>query len=62
MNDFSRGSIVKRGFTWKTVSMARPMLSKEVIPEFGPCHFSRQMDTFVLHVYAPMGAVSSEPS
>ena len=31
--------------TWKTVSMAKPMLSKEVIPSLGPSHFSRQMDT-----------------
>ena len=36
--------------TWKTVSMASPMLSKDVIPEFGPSHFSRQMETFPLQV------------
>ena len=32
-------------FTWKTVSMAKPMLSKEVMPSLGPSHFSKQMDT-----------------
>ena len=30
---------------WKTVSIAKPMLSKEVMPWLGPSHFSVQRDT-----------------
>ena len=33
--------------------MASPMLSKEVMPAFGPAHFSRQTDTFVSQMFAP---------
>ena len=33
---------------WKVVSIASMMLSKLVMPEFGPVHFSRQMDSLVL--------------
>ena len=33
---------------WKVVSMASMMLSKLVMPELGPDHFSRQMDSLVL--------------
>ena len=60
---------------WKTVSIAKPMLSKEVIPWLGPSHFSRQCDTLTqqsrtgapLHhlrsqVYAPVGVSSVGPS
>ena len=42
--------------------MARKMLSNDVIPELGPSHFSRQMETLALQVYAPIGASSAEPS
>ena len=41
---------------WKTVSMASPMLSKEVMPALGPGHFSRQTETLVSHRFAPQGA------
>ena len=33
---------------WKTVSMARTMLSKLVIPWFGPSQFSKQTDSLAL--------------
>ena len=33
---------------WKVVSMASMMLSKLVIPWFGPVHFSRQIDSLFL--------------
>ena len=33
---------------WNTVSMARMMLSKEVMPLLGPSHFSRQTDLLAL--------------
>ena len=35
------------------MSMASPMLSKEVIPALGPAHFSRQTDTLVSQMLAP---------
>ena len=47
---------------WNTVSMAKPMLSKEVMPWFGPSHFSEQMETSRSHVKAPLGAVAATPS
>ena len=33
---------------WKTVSIAKPMLSKEVMPKLGPSHFSKlkKMNSF----------------
>ena len=34
---------------WKVVSMASMMLSKLVIPWFGPVHFSRQIDSLFLN-------------
>jgi hypothetical protein len=34
---------------WNTVNMAKPMLSKEVMPKFGPSHFSRHVDILALH-------------
>ena len=33
---------------WNTVNMAKMMLSNDVIPLFGPSHFSRQTDSFAL--------------
>ena len=45
--------LVGPGPTWKTVSIASPMLSKDVIPAFGPAHFSRHTDTFVSQMFAP---------
>lgn len=41
---------------WKTVSMAKPMLSKDVIPWFGPSHFSRHVLRWSSHTLAPYGA------
>ena len=35
------------------MSMASPMLSKEVIPALGPAHFSRQTETLVSQMLAP---------
>ena len=35
------------------MSIASPMLSKDVIPAFGPAHFSRHTDTFVSQMFAP---------
>ena len=46
---------------WKTVNMARPMLSNEVMPKLGPCHFSKQTDVSGSHVNEPIGAVSGGP-
>ena len=34
--------------TWNTVNIARMMLSNEVIPLFGPSHFSKQTDRLAL--------------
>lgn len=41
---------------WKTVSMAKPMLSKDVIPLFGPSHFSKHVLSSYLQTFAPNGA------
>lgn len=38
---------------WNTVSMANPMLSKLVMPEFGPSHLSRHMLVVLLHTKEP---------
>ena len=46
---------------WNTVNIARPMLSKEVMPELGPVHFSRQTETSGSQMKDPMGAFSSVP-
>lgn len=43
---------------WKTVSMANPMLSKLVMPEFGPSQWSMHVETFASHTWAPAGASS----
>ena len=42
--------------------MAKPILSKDVMPEFGPSHFSMQIETLGLQVKLPTGAVASMPS
>ena len=47
---------------WKTVSMANPMLSKEVMPLLGPAHFSSHTATPASQVYAPLGAEAGSPS
>ena len=47
---------------WKTVSMAKPMLSKDVMPWLGPSHFSVQRDSERSQVKAPLGAVAVLPS
>jgi hypothetical protein len=44
---------------WKTVSMANPMLSKLVMPEFGPSQRSRHIEVFALHTWAPGGCSTS---
>lgn len=44
---------------WKTVSMANPMLSKLVMPEFGPSQRSRHIEVLALHTWAPNGCVMS---
>lgn len=41
---------------WKTVSMANPMLSKLVMPKFGPSQWSMHVETFASHTWAPNGA------
>ena len=41
------------------MSMASPMLSKEVIPALGPAHFSRQTETLVSQMLAPHLSKSS---
>lgn len=41
---------------WKTVSMAKPMLSKDVMPLFGPSHFSKHVLSSYLQTFAPNGA------
>ena len=46
---------------WNTVSIANPILSKEVIPALGPAHFSRQTDTLVSQMLAPQGASDGFP-
>ena len=35
-------------FTWNVVSIAKAMLSNEVIPLLGPSHFSKHIDSFCL--------------
>lgn len=44
---------------WKTVSMANPMLSKLVMPKFGPSQRSRHIETFASHTWAPSGCSTS---
>lgn len=39
---------------WNTVNMAKPMLSKLVMPWFGPSHFSRHMLVLLLHTKEPV--------
>ena len=46
---------------WKTVSIASPMLSKEVSPSLGPAHFSRHTEVLVSHMFAPHGASDGFP-
>lgn len=41
---------------WKTVSIAKPMLSKDVMPLFGPSHFSKHVLFSYSHTFAPNGA------
>lgn len=41
---------------WKTVSMANPMLSKLVMPKFGPSQWSMHVEMFASHTWAPNGA------
>ena len=45
---FSAAGYLSEGLTWKTVNIARAMLSNDVIPLLGPSHFSRQIDSFAL--------------
>lgn len=40
---------------WNTVNIAKPILSKLVIPEFGPTQFSSHVESLE-HIYAPSGA------
>ena len=44
---------------WKTVSMAKPMLSKLVMPLFGPSQRSEHFEVLELHTWAPSGASDS---
>ena len=42
--------ILEKVFTWNTVSIAKPILSKDVIPLLGPSHFSIHIEMLGLHV------------
>lgn len=42
---------------WNTVSIAKPILSKLVMPKFGPTHFSTHVLVEKLHTYEPDGAI-----
>lgn len=42
---------------WNTVSIANPILSKLVIPKFGPTHFSTHVLVEKLQTYEPDGAI-----
>ena len=46
---------------WKTVNMANPMLSKDVIPWLGPVHFSKHIDVSGSQVNDPIGDCSIVP-
>lgn len=51
MHDVVVGDVYQYLFiilTWNTVNIARMMLSNEVIPLFGPSHFSKQTDRLAL--------------
>lgn len=47
---------------WNTVNIANPILSKLVIPEFGPSHSSRHTLIFLSQKYAPGGPTVLFPS
>ena len=47
---FSKLVILEKVFTWNTVSIAKPILSKDVIPLLGPSHFSIHIEMLGLHV------------